>query len=862
MTDSNQDEIKVSNFKNMYPSNIVRKKIADSKIETFHNSQNEKLQSKVTLNYLENHLNKDLVKNKTKVYLITLNLDPTISFIKSWSIIQDVRELFSGLIIHEFEDCYFVATTIEICHDITKYVSKEEIKSISELLYDEQQTVENDSQLNVSYKSKTNPKSKTNIKTPEKKKKTKTTEISNDPNTEKNVYLQSSIENFYDALDAAKHKHQKVEPNRFQKLVKLHNFYTVAIYIQYATRRVPTDDQLINHLKECQKMYGKLIDRYTDNNGEDDFDETEKKILNYHQENGMCGCPHLHGTVALDPDKNENIESRLIEIATRLNLFKDIKVDRRIKNDNKHYQAIGYVLKNHSSRVVDSLLKIYGKSHNEIVQVDITNRSPIYEEHFRKMHEMTGINKVRENVCLCLYIYKTYVAEHAPPSEPIVDSEKNTTSKFLSYVIEHMKSSNIIIFENQVWQKKEGSRSSYDVISNSYMDYLKALTSNSEYFSLNIAILEKIERLMLNNTCLLQLQNQIKFPTKIINYELFEFKDFYLCATTNRIFLNQDKYSCYYFDPSIKFADIVEVIRKYIRVGLWLELFKRSDNFNITSLNLCYDTVRPKILKQCCLAFIGESNCGKTTTLNIFKKYYPQHKIGTLGSCLTEFHIGHVVKGKKHIDLNEFNELAGLGVPFIQLMDTRNITANEKFGDITTINTANTKFVATANIRRKDSYFNDKAITNRINAIFIKDGSQAKNAKAIVERQMEKESSLILLLCAIAYTTYGLIQDQEQTDVLYIPFVKKKMTEEDESFINYIQDNGFNTTIEVRDSIAVLSESEHILQKLESSITIPEDHIPIQLDSIIEIGTDDGWRKIAEYYKSKYIDRIDLCGDQ
>ena len=570
--------------------------------------------------------------------------------------------------------------------------------------------------------------------------------------------------------------------------INLLNFYSE---LRYTANLHERDEELVEYLDTKIKILTPLVKEgldynfknKLDKNGDIKYKITLELYLAYMQtelKGTTLGYPHIHIGIWVESSFNLNmLKLKLYNIMRDFSELNDIDVAES-KHQGRPTKTLGYVCKNHSSKVVyDSL-----KSHDgdtEIVRSIITSvknykglsRIINYISNTGGGNSLTSNKKSKYNKSIAMSIsvsedvYDKYVNPKTPIPSPrkvntneikMVDATLGKRNAYYNYIQSYMIKHNLVIYDNLIYKKIKNSKSSYN-----YKYTIENFLDNMEcieiYANVSMNVRPKVEKYMR-----IKLKNKLKdndeelkmieFPKIEINYRMIEFRDFYYCLVTRAIYKTQYHYHTYLYCPEVCLENFSSEIERLLRDSIWVHQLKASGIFTTTDITKLGTMVHNrKYIKKGALYIVGLHNTGKTTILKPFINAFPKYKVGYMQS-ISEHHIYEQMKDKEMVVMNEANSILrssstskGRSDVLLTLEGGQSI-ANKKMGEIITIDTSKNSITMTGNIEVEDEKFvNNGPLMSRVQMI-VTHSDEIFNG-VYEELAAKTECPLILLFCGM-----------------------------------------------------------------------------------------------------------------
>jgi hypothetical protein len=705
-------------------------------IKNYTDSANEKFQNKTVSLFLENEGNVVLNKHNLKNYLITINFDPTTSYIKAWSSVQGIRNNLVLMIYKEMEEnennkAEMLGSTIEHTHYI-----------------------------------------------PENRKKSKVHQVKT------NEELLELFEKF-----------KKENPNLYnidvvKYTINLLNYYTE---MKYTANINKTSAELVKYFEEKIEELTPIVDNGSVYNFEmggatqTEYYKMTKELFLAHcqteSKSTTVGYPHIHiGLWTTSTFEPEILKNEIYKIVVKYSQLKDVDVAASKKQGNPT-KTLEYLCKNHSSKTVyDSLVR--HSRDPTIVKIHITS-SKYYKElkhiinhisNTKGENKLTSNSKSKYNHSIALKTLTLFNIEMlekhpelVPKSPPrvkvnpieLVDAEKSKTLKYINLVQRIMLKHSLVICDGYIYKKIKNSKSSY-MYTSTIEQFVEGTAKDVELFRTAKSTKTDIISCMKSDPeteYKFEDRQSIDFPRIKINYRMIEYRDFYYCLITRQIYKTQVHYHTYLYCPEICLDNLSEMLIKLLERSVWIKQLKASGLYHINEIAILFTLVHNrKNIKNGTIALVGPSDTGKSTIPRPFIGLFPGYLVGHL-KAITEHHIHEQIKDKKIVLINEGNgamrgvEKTVTRADSLLVMGGETAIANEKHGAITAIDTAKCSLIMTCNIEIKDeNAYNQLTMTNRLKILLTK---VQENEKVAVysERAAKTECPLILLfsgMCSAA----------------------------------------------------------------------------------------------------------------
>ena len=362
----------------------------------------------------------------------------------------------------------------------------------------------------------------------------------------------------------------------------------------------------------------------------------------------------------------------------------------------------------------------------------------------------------------------TYILHNLPISindfkllDPEIHKQKY---RFLNKIQKHMLKNGYVLCDEMIYKYYEGTKTTFkiaqteepNVLPMTIEIFLQSLKGRTGWEKLPV---NEIAKMMRNPTCLNTDDDEISidFPRIKINYRMIEFKDFYFCLNTRKIFRTQTKYFTYRY-CGVSFANRHIAIKKIIDESVWSIYIKASNINTIQDLGILYNCILDRRnIKDGTISLFGASNSGKTRMIKPFQYIFPEHLVGHLTS-ISEHHVYYQMRGKLMVVVDEVNTI----VRSLNAKDSKDRAivlaaleanvgiANKKLGDIIACDHSKSGLITTGNDEAEDEMiFKSDVILNRMSLIHLKKGACELALKKYIDKGAHLEGPVIMLLCAM-----------------------------------------------------------------------------------------------------------------
>ena len=705
-----------------------------------------------------------------KTLLITCNLTPEYTYEESWRIMIRERENIVNELFKRHKDIQFAVTTIEHHHTISKkMLGKEKEVEIT--------AVEEGGNLII-------PKKQLGIREGSIGEGEQEQEIGEaKKGSLHDVYTSATLGIFGEKISRWRESAKIMKDMTGSEMtVTYYNFLQTLHYLNGESNR---NEEFRQWIAASQVAMGP----YVNNNGTVDFDTTQRAIISHHKEvgNNLLGYPHIHIAIGYADVVNvEKFRKDIYEYLMGLGIFPDPDVAvTKTKEAEVEGKAITYVLKNHANLYVHNQIEEYG-GDQEICKFYINNtgNENVYTEfangfvekqnrkYFRRI-SMEIIKRVREMEIVII----------EEKREVTIDPEKSNYNRLLSYILEVMEKSNLVICADEIYIKEQGTKRTYRQYMN-IESFVTNITAVEPYNTIghkwNVSIIkimreqdeEKIGEITLGSA---EGNYKIRFPRIKMDYRMIEFKDFYFNTVSTKIYKEQSKYYCHYYS-GVTLENLQVKLRRFEELSEWMRILRNSGINKRVSYALLFSLLRPKEFKSPIPMLYGDSNAGKTSLIEPFKNYYPKNKYSTLSKSPSEHHIHDMIQDKEFVILEEgniiLNDIRARSQTLILLEGTSDVTANKKHGEIKNI-PIRINMAIMCNLSEQDTYMDDGALMNRIYPVGkMIEIRESANKKEVLIR----EEPYIYLFTGLEFMRYGK-ENPENEDFFEIIEV---MTDEEE----------------------------------------------------------------------------------
>lgn len=707
---------------------------------------------------LLNNGNALMRRNNVRLFLVTCNLDTSITYEYAWKNIQTWRNMIVDEISKSEKDIEFLVSTIEHHHTIKKEI----------------------------YKS--------------------------------NMYFPETIPKYNMAIANVDIDKREISyMSEFEKFIILYNYYHVIYY----TLNVDSKNAINNikmDAKNQMKWLNGIINNY-DNVLNYAFSDNQLKMITKHMGNKtVLGYPHLHIVVGYKSlIKEDELRNDIYNKVIRLGMFKDVQVDKRrceggknkrkdkISNNNTNIcKGIAYVMKNHANAVVREALRRMGEDETIVkVRVMSGENKRIFVNWFKSLLRLSGANSTRynRNVSFLLEVPKEVkqdigedvtldvsdseisdvTDECAQNNKNYIDPLDSKRNELYVRINDDMNVKNYVYCDGMIYKKVEGSKRTYKE-QLGVEEYLNCFMEVNDVSNVARHSLDVICRIMHSSDrpdeekTALEGDKIISFPRIVMDYRMIEYNDFYYNTVTHKIYVNQSKYYCYIYNPNIKLEGIIKTVEEYINNGIWPELIVKHGLNTVDDLLKLYELMSPHNVKSRVPTIIGSSNSGKSTLIRPFIEFYPDHKIGRIGKSISEYHMNYQVKGKYLIVMEEINDILNSDKDrgdVLKLLGGEEVVSNKKHGDIGSTRSMGSK-VITLNLLKNDViYLSDSAVTNRMHLMQTQKGELEEIDHTVYDVIYEELPYIILMLGLLYNVTYGkkgilISNDISESDMAYI----------------------------------------------------------------------------------------------
>jgi hypothetical protein len=243
-----------------------------------------------------------------------------------------------------------------------------------------------------------------------------------------------------------------------------------------------------------------------------------------------------------------------------------------------------------------------------------------------------------------------------------------------------------------------------------------------------------------------------------MNYHMLEFKDFFFSTVTCRLYRNQNRYACYYYDPKMSLNKMYEVLYLWCDKGMWPQALRRFNIFNRGVLAHLFGVMRPHEMKQLILYFVSHSNMGKTSMLSFLHELVPPSLIKPISKDLGQQDLAEKTDAVILI-FEEAADFLNKGIKthssvVYPLLDGTAISVNKKFGQRGD-HYFRSGMVMNGNPKPNDVFYESRSepMRNRVCPVVLegKPYSYHEQGKKVTLRQMRSESSLIILWLGLSY---------------------------------------------------------------------------------------------------------------
>lgn len=346
---------------------------------------------------------------------------------------------------------------------------------------------------------------------------------------------------------------------------------------------------------------------------EQESSETQEKES---QKDTLKGFPHLHLAIAFakygpDPIQDHELWNYFYPY------FDDIDIDGNFKvKQGKECKRrgnpsilgsegdnlIGYVLKN--SRHLIPFIKL--KATLPVMLYDFTADDTV-KNFFGSLEAF--------NIFYTYFRCEDHTKGHNY-SKKIV-KPKTKTDDALTVVLTDMEEKGYCLYRGRIYMREPGSKKTFRFIGIENDEYFDSIITR-ENFGLMTTNKDRIVDQMFSNS------TKKVFPMINISYEWFEFADFFVHFTTDKITYHKEcPYYCCSFFPNIKWEDRLQ--RQIPE--LWYSIIQNQEftkDEEQTLLKRLYTIIIPKILKDRSIYLIGKPNSGKTTLIQAVIELFPE----------------------------------------------------------------------------------------------------------------------------------------------------------------------------------------------------------------------------------------------
>lgn len=818
--------------------------IEDNPIENLKDSANEKFESKTILTYFQNEVNPYFNKENLKSYLITINFDPSTSYKQAWFIVQRLRnEILTMIYIIFKEDVALLSSTIEHTHEIPVKHKKSPLHNVT--------SIKELKELYSEYK---------------------------------------------------KRKPQLLNIDESMYTINLLNIYTEMLYTSAIYKR---EESLKEFLMEKIKVLTPLVDegmnykfkKETDEKGENHYKMTKDLYLAHMQEElrpTTVGYPHIHIGMWIESSfEVEKLKRKIYGIVKSYSGMPDIDVSPS-KRQGDPLKALGYICKNHSSKIVYESLN-REESEGTIVKSVITS-----ERHYEKIREflshisnregenkLTSNRKSKYNKTVAMKIMVTdniYYKKINPileietekkvmdPKVRLVDAEKTKTNGYINYLQKHMLKHGLVICDDLIYKKIKGSRSSYNY-GCKIEDFLDEMEKKEKFFGVSGMVRQRIIKNMKTKQIKLyddesdDEEMSIEFPKIKIEYRMIEFRDFYYNMITRNIIKEQYEYHTYMYCPEICLENMSEQITNLLENSVWIYQLKASKVYDITSISLLFSiTHNRKNKKDGTLLIAGESDTGKSTMHKPFREAFPAQRVGYLKQ-LTEHHIYDQMLDKDVVIIDEGNsvlrhtETTAGRADGLLVLGGETAIANKKMGEIRPIATAKGSLTLTVNQEiRDEGVYNNETIMNRMQIILTSKTNELVDA--YTAKAAKTEAPLIILFAGMCS-----LSELYKLDYVPNPIIYDELTEEEkdkietynefDSDINqpsrHFDDEILRFSLRVKRGIETIKTTEFV--PMREGIAMPQKSKKSKKDKIEDIKREIQYKKFDKVRNDKEMYR-------
>jgi hypothetical protein len=750
-------------------------KLQSGELQNLKDSARESFENRSVHMYLGDEPTSFFNDKHLKSYLITLNFDTTTAYKTAWKNVQEIREKVCDDLNTSFNnDIELIVSTIEHTHEIPKkhkgsqptekvkvpkvikekkvpeVKKKPRLKSVAEV----EQIMKSDTE-KMKDVEKLMKNDKTEVKPEDKKPEDKKPE---DKKPEEKEEVEengegSTVHSCKTLKDIKKKYKDFKAKNKFLKDINEteygHNLLNIYSEMRYTSNIYKIEDELKAYLDEQIDILTKMSEK-----GDTyDFECTSTLGKNHmftrkyemtlelylaHIQTELCpttvGYPHIHIAIWMESTYDvDNLVKEIKKVAKKHGCLKDADISSS-KYEGNPLGALEYVCKNHSSKIVnESLFRVTGVT--TIIISTITSMR--YYKEINEILEYISIlkddnqfvsnskSKYNKVITMDIFTTKKVYDKYLDPKRTLspkklevlpikkVDAKKSKKYRYVNYIQTLMERNNLVICNGSIFQKIEGSKSSYNGKC-SIADFLDCEETTSEFDNVSKKARELIEKAMLCNIKKLDIKSEydkVEFPRIELNYRMIEFRDFYFCLITRSIYKTQNVYHTYLYSPEICLANLSHSIMEMIDESVWIKQVQASGIYTVEDLTKYVSAVLPRQgVRDGSLLIAGGTKTGKTTILKILKALFPRDKAGDLSS-LSEYHIYEQVRGREIVVINEANTILRSSTTtkgradVLLMLEGGMATANKKLGPITSEDMSKTVVVMSGNLEKEDAEF-------------------------------------------------------------------------------------------------------------------------------------------------------------
>lgn len=758
-----------------------------NKEESYENVMNTYVEKEISAVYESNKskpqqqyciygLGKLRTKSPIKLLLITCNQTPETIYSRAWYVAMRERDLIVKDLMRKYDNIHFAVTTIEHQHTIS-----EKMKNVKE----------DDGECTKGKKNKKDEGTGEDTKDMDVKTKSMY-----------NLYMSEKYEDFMDCL-----KNEKMEVNILKDMTsrdKAVTYYNAMNTLHYLNGESKRNANFKDWIVRTQNEMSLLIDE--DNDMRINllkWEVWQNILISKHKEmgNNLLGYPHIHIAIAYADIPNPEIFRReIFEYLMEKNIFPDPDVAAvKEKKSEIEGRSIMYVIKNHSNKYIYACLRKFDSEENIIRWYINSNSNKDDYVEFAKGFMVKGDKKYFKVIPADLIV----VNRKPKPglrlkilNQPLnVDPEKNNYNRTLSHIQETMEKNGTVICDGVIFKKRENAKMTYEKYT-TIEEYVNEITSAEPYNVISIkwkgelvklmkvsdVAYEKCSKLNMGSA---EGNYRVKFARIKIDYRMIEFKDFYFNTITAEIYKDQNKYYCHYYSP-VSLVNLENKIEKFRKDSVWLDILRRNGKDSEEVLSLFFSLLRPRAAKALLPMLYGESNAGKTELVKPFMSYYPDNKVSTFLSTMSEYHIEDLLVEKELSVMEEGNAILNYEekgrARLLALLEGATVVANKKHGAIKNYKNRTNMIIAT-NVLSTDKYQDDDALMNRLYPI----GNMKKLEKIVeVSNRIKKEEPYIYMLTGLAFMRLGKETEEEKETVNFF-VIHEVMTEEHEEEIESIK---------------------------------------------------------------------------